>query len=98
MQRNAGPTRGDVVLFGDWAAEETPYRDFLPYLTAKAAVHFMTRGFALALAPAGMLVNAISPGPTSQDPALVTSDEWKVALAQAPLHRESSEDEMAELV
>jgi len=24
MQRNAGPTRGHVVLFGDWAAEESP--------------------------------------------------------------------------
>jgi len=35
MQRNAGPTRGHIVFFGDWAAEETPYRDFLPYLTAK---------------------------------------------------------------
>ena len=98
MQRNAGPTRGHIVFFGDWAAEETPYRDFLPYLTAKAAVHFMTRAFALELAPHGILVNAISPGPTARDPALVSSAEWKAALAQAPLHRESSEEEMAELV
>lgn len=98
MQRNAGPTRGHIVLFGDWAAEETPYHNYLPYLTAKAAVHFMTRAFALELAPHGILVNAISPGPTVQDPALVSGTEWKVALAQAPLHRESSEEEMAELV
>jgi NAD(P)-dependent dehydrogenase (short-subunit alcohol dehydrogenase family) len=98
MQGNAGPTRGHIVFFGDWAAEETPYTDYLPYLTAKAAVHFMTRAFALELAPHGILVNMISPGPTVQDPALVSSEEWKAALAQTPLHRESSEEEMAELV
>ncbi len=98
MQRNPGPTRGHIVFFGDWAAGQTPYKDYLPYLTAKAAVDFMTRAFALELAPHGILVNTISPGPTVQDPALVTSAEWQAALAQTPLHRESSEDEMAELV
>jgi NAD(P)-dependent dehydrogenase (short-subunit alcohol dehydrogenase family) len=98
MQENAGPTRGHIVFFGDWAAEETPYKDYLPYLTAKAAVHFMTRVFALELAPHGILVNAVSPGPTIQDPALVSSAEWKAALAQTPLHRESSQEEMAEMV
>jgi 3-oxoacyl-[acyl-carrier protein] reductase len=98
MQGNPGPTRGHIVLFGDWAAEETPYVDYLPYLTAKAAVHFMTRAFALELAPHGILVNTIAPGPTVQDPALVSSAEWKAALAQTPLHRESSAEEMAEMV
>ncbi len=98
MQGNAGPTRGHIVFFGDWAAEETPYADYLPYLTAKAAVHFMTRAFALELSSYGILVNTISPGPTVQDPALVSTAEWKAALAQTPLHRESSEEEMAELV
>jgi len=98
MQKNAGPTRGHIVFFGDWAAEETPYTSYLPYLTAKAAVHFMTRAFALELAPHGILVNAISPGPTVQDPALVSSAEWKAALAQTPLRRESSQEEMAEMV
>src|SRR5262249_54082182 len=47
LRANPGPTRGHIVLFGDWAAAETPYRDYLPYLTAKAAVHFMIRAFAV---------------------------------------------------
>jgi NAD(P)-dependent dehydrogenase (short-subunit alcohol dehydrogenase family) len=98
MQGNAGPTRGHIIFFGDWAAGETPYADYLPYLTAKAATHFMTRAFALELAPYGILVNTISPGPTVQDPALVSTAEWQAALEQTPLHRESSEEEMAELV
>ena len=31
MMSNPGPTRGHLLFFGDWAAGETPYRDFLPY-------------------------------------------------------------------
>jgi 3-oxoacyl-[acyl-carrier protein] reductase len=96
MQSNTGPTRGQIVFFGDWAAGETPYPDYLPYLTAKAAVHFMVRGFALELAPWGILVNAISPGPTAAPPA--EHVDWGEALALAPLHRESSQDEMADLI
>jgi pteridine reductase len=96
MQSNAGPTRGHIVFFGDWAAGETPYVDYVPYLTAKAGVLFMTRGFALELAPYGILVNAISPGPTAAPPP--EHGNWDEALALAPLHRESSQDEMAELI
>ena len=92
-----GPTRGHLVFFGDWAAAETPYRDFLPYLTAKAAIHFMTRAFAIELAPRGVLVNAILPGPTAQPPE-VSDAEWGEALAQAPLHRASAADEIAEMI
>ena len=97
MMANDGPTKGHLVMFGDWAAEETPYLDFLPYLTGKAAVHFMTRAFAAELAGRGILVNAVLPGPTAKPPDL--SDRgWQIALDQAPLHRESSDDEIAELI
>ncbi|HWO72473.1 MAG TPA: SDR family oxidoreductase [Dehalococcoidia bacterium] len=97
MLANAGPTRGHIVLFGDWAANETPYLDYLPYLTGKAAVHFLTRCLALELARYGILVNAILPGPTEKPPDLSDAG-WQSAIAQAPLHRESSEDEIAELI
>ena len=35
MMENEGPTRGHIVQFSDWAAWETPYKNYLPYLTAK---------------------------------------------------------------
>jgi 3-oxoacyl-[acyl-carrier protein] reductase len=97
MMQNEGPTRGHLIFFGDWAAGETPYLDFLPYLTGKAATQFMARGFALELAPHGILVNCILPGPTERPPDLSEAG-WQKALDQAPLHRESSNDDIAEMI
>jgi NAD(P)-dependent dehydrogenase (short-subunit alcohol dehydrogenase family) len=96
--RNEGPTRGHVVLFSDWAADETPYRHHLPYLTAKAAIDFMTRAFAVELAPQGILVNAIAPGPTMRPPDM-SEEAWaREAVARTPLQRESSPLDIAEIV
>jgi 3-oxoacyl-[acyl-carrier protein] reductase len=97
MLANTGPTRGHLIFFGDWAAQETPYHDYLPYLTGKAAIHFMTRAFAHELAPHGILVNAILPGP-SEKPGNVSQAEWDEAMMLAPLHRQSEPEEMAELI
>ena len=97
MFDNPGPTRGHLIFFGDWAANETPYLDYLPYLTGKAAVHFMTRGFAAELASHGILVNGIQPGPTARPPDLPEA-AWEQVMAQTPLHRESSDDEIAEMI
>ena len=98
MMNNSGPTRGHIVLFSDWAASQTPYRDYLPYLTAKAAIDFMTRGFAVELAPHGILVNAIAPGPTMR-PDEISREVWqRDVLGQTPLKRESSAEEIAELI
>lgn len=97
MSWNAGPTRGHLIFFGDWAAEETPYLDYLPYLTGKAAVHFMTRAFGLELASRGILVNAILPGPTQKPPEM-SDRAWQIVMEQVPLAMESSEEDIAELI
>jgi 3-oxoacyl-[acyl-carrier protein] reductase len=97
MFDNPGPTRGHLIFTGDWAANETPYRDYLPYLAGKAAVHFLTRGFALELASHGILVNGVLPGPTER-PADLSVAGWRKAVSQTPLHRESSEQDIAEMI
>ena len=98
MENNLGPTRGHVILFGDWAAGDTPYTNYLPYLTAKAAVHFMTRAFAVELSAKGILVNTIAPGPTIRPPSIKKSVWEQGIIARTPLKRESSVAEIAELV
>ena len=98
MRHNGLSTNGHLIMFGDWAAGATPYTGYLPYLTAKAAVDFMTRAFAAELAPHRILVNSIAPGPTMRPPE-ISEDSWdRDVLAQAPLKRESSADEIAEIV
>ena len=98
MMENDGPTRGHIVQFSDWAAWETPYKNYLPYLTAKAAIDFMTRSFAVELSDAGILVNAIAPGPTMRPPEISEASWQRDVLDKTPLKRESSAEDMAEII
>jgi NAD(P)-dependent dehydrogenase (short-subunit alcohol dehydrogenase family) len=97
MMQNEGPTKGHLIFFGDWAADETPYSDFIPYLTGKAAIHFMTRAFGRDLAEFGILVNCIAPGPTALGIGM-TDVGWARAVGFTPLKRESSAHDISEMI
>ncbi|MBI3283068.1 SDR family oxidoreductase [Candidatus Curtissbacteria bacterium] len=99
MQKNQGKTRGHIILFSDWAAvSQKPYLNYLPYLTSKAAIDYMTRAFAKELAPHGILVNAIAPGPTMRPPFLDEKYWQREVLDKNPLKRQSSAEEIAEMI
>ena len=99
MQKNQGKTKGHIILFSDWAAASgKPYLSYLPYLTSKAAIDYMTKAFAKELAPHGILVNAIAPGPT-MPPSFLERDYWqKEVIDKTPLKRQSATEEIAEMI
>lgn len=99
MQKNTGKTKGQIILFSDWAAASgKSYQGYLPYLVSKAAIDYMTKVFAKELAPHGILVNAIAPGPTMRPPFLDEKYWQKEVLDKNPLKRESSPEEIAEMI
>ena len=98
MMANPGDTKGHIIMCSDTAAGETPNLNYLPHLTAKAAINFMGRAFALELASSGILVNTIAPGPTLK-PSRMNDKIWvRNLIDKTPLNRESSPEEIADLV
>ena len=66
------------------------------YVTAKAGVIGLTKAMALELAPVGVLVNAIAPGPIETPLIESLSDGWKNAkAAELPLGRFGRAEEVA---
>jgi NAD(P)-dependent dehydrogenase (short-subunit alcohol dehydrogenase family) len=79
---------GRIVNFTDWvAASGRPrYAGYLPYYVAKAGVIALTEALALELAPDGILVNAVAPGPIVAPPG-TTDEELRGVEAATPLGR-----------
>ena len=67
---------GKIITFADWAAIR-PYRNYLPYLVAKAGIICLTKALAKELAPA-VQVNAIAPGPVLLPPDFTEKETRQV--------------------
>jgi len=66
------------------------------YVTAKAGVIGLTKALALELAPLGVLVNSIAPGPVTTALTAGLSEEWKrEKTAELPLGRFGMPNEIA---
>ena len=99
MMGNDGPTRGHIVQFSDWAAWETPYKDYLPYLTAKAAIDFMTRSFAVELGRRRDTGKRHRAGADDAATPEISESSWqRDVLDKTPLKRESSAEDMGEII
>jgi NAD(P)-dependent dehydrogenase (short-subunit alcohol dehydrogenase family) len=90
---------GRIVNFSDWtAASGRPrYPGFVPYYVAKTGVKALTEALALELAPDGILVNAIAPGPIVPPPGL-SGEELKAVEAATPLGRWGGADAIVRAV
>jgi 3-oxoacyl-[acyl-carrier protein] reductase len=86
---------GRVVLFTSGQHLEPMTRE-LPYAASKAALHGITASLAAELAPRGVLVNTVNPGPT--DTGWATADLVEHELRRLPLGRWGAPEDAARLV
>jgi NAD(P)-dependent dehydrogenase (short-subunit alcohol dehydrogenase family) len=90
---------GRIVLGADWvAASGRPrYKGYLAYYVAKSAVIALAEALALELAPDGILVNAVAPGPIVP-PDDMPDETRRATLAETPLGSWGGEEEVARTV
>ncbi|CAH0402588.1 unnamed protein product [Chilo suppressalis] len=93
-------TKGNIVNISAIGGTFAPKPPFLTYCVTKAALNHFTKGAALELAPSGVRVNVISPGPVRTD--IIENagfpTNWDAFAAQTALGRVSEPEEIAELV
>jgi NAD(P)-dependent dehydrogenase (short-subunit alcohol dehydrogenase family) len=99
-------THGTIVNVASTVADE-PFANMSVYSASKAAVLALTRAWAQELAPLGIRVNAVSPGPIETplfDPAKLHITPAQIEalgpqiLAQVPLARFGRPDEVAHVI
>ncbi|MDK4715861.1 SDR family oxidoreductase [Rhizobium sp. CNPSo 4039] len=89
------PDNGSIVLIGSIADVIGP-KGYGVYSASKSAVRSFTRTWANELAPRGIRVNVVSPGPTDTAMMAATTDEVRAALTgMIPLGRLGRPDEVA---
>lgn len=92
---------GSIVCISSVVAV-LPYAMLTPYGAAKAAVEGLTRGAALELAPLGIRVNAVRPGPVRTGPATahLSSDAAEVRdhIASRPIGRVGDPNDIAQAI
>jgi 3-oxoacyl-[acyl-carrier protein] reductase len=86
---------GRIITVGSNTAVRSGYPGSSVYAMTKAAVAVMVKEIAIDLAPRGITVNNIQPGPTLTD---MTADYIDSITAAIPLKRVGDPDEIAGLV
>ena len=85
-----------VINIGSIDGLKVPFLETYSYSASKAAVHHMTRVFAVQLAPKHITVNAVAPGPFESKMMAVTLDRFRDAIvASCPLGRIGEPEDMA---
>ncbi|MDF0600279.1 SDR family NAD(P)-dependent oxidoreductase [Psychromarinibacter sp. C21-152] len=82
------------------AASKTPHRNAAPaYGASKAGVNYLTLHLAQEMAPHGIHVNAVCPGPVESDMTAQWDDDYRAKVLQrVPLGRLGTAEQVAEAV
>ncbi len=89
---------GRVINIGSMVADRTGFPGSSVYGMTKAAVAALTRGLAIDLAPYGITVNNVQPGPTETDMNPKDSPHHNILIQMLPVKRLGRADEIAGMV
>jgi 3-oxoacyl-[acyl-carrier protein] reductase len=89
---------GRIVTIGSVVAQRTAFPGSSTYSMTKSAVAGMVRGVALDLAPRGITVNNVQPGPTATDMNPADGPRSEIIRNLLPVKRFGTDDEIAGLV
>jgi 3-oxoacyl-[acyl-carrier protein] reductase len=92
------PDGGRIVAIGSTTADRTIWAGAAVYAMTKAAVASLVRGMAIDLAPRGITVNTVQPGPTTTDLNPADGARATALAALIPLKRMAQDSEVAGLV
>lgn len=99
LRKDAGPANPSrVINIGSIDGLRVSSTDNFAYGASKAAVHFLTKNLAVRLAPEGVIVNAIAPGPFESQMMAYMLDNYRDKIeSENPLGRIGCPEDMAGL-
>lgn len=89
---------GRIVTIGSVVAQRTVFPGASTYSMTKSAVAGLVRGAALDLAPRGITVNNVQPGPTATEMNPADGPHYEALKNMLPVKRLGRDDEIASLV
>lgn len=95
------PKGSHIITISDRTFIGNVYKDFLPYVVTKGAVASLTKALSFELAPKGIFINSIAPGPVLK-PDYLSEKQWgkirKKSIINYPISDEEAVNEFAKLV
>jgi 3-oxoacyl-[acyl-carrier protein] reductase len=92
------PAGGRIIKVGSFNAKRMPFAGGTFYAMSKSALVGLVKGLARDLAPRGITISNVAPGPVDTDMNPATSDFARMLVQVMALPRYASGDEIASLV